>query len=227
MQRTSEPWVHEQLDLADSPSDTTNEGTIFTNKNTSSYADMNIFLLSQFPDLTRAQLARIDALYPEGPTYPNASSFWPTVSNAYGEMRYICPGIFISSTYSQYSQQLNWNYHYDVHDPASDAAGLGVTHTVEVNAIWGPQYVTGTPPASYNNTNAAIIPVMQGYWTSFIRSYNPNTFRAEGSPEWLPWTDQIQDRILLQTNANRMETVPRDQQERCGYLSSIGVSIQQ
>ena len=207
--------------------DTTNEGTIFTNKNASSYADMNTYLLSQFPDLTRAQLTKIDSFYPEGPVYPNASSFWPTVSNAYGEMRYICPGISISSAYSQYSQQLNWNYHYDVHDPTSDMQGYGVTHTVEVNAIWGPQYVTGTPPASYYTTNAPIIRVMQGYWTSFIRSYNPNTYRAFGTPQWVHWNNQDQNRILIQTNASHMENVPADQQERCAYLSSIGPSIDQ
>ena len=166
-------------------------------------------------------------MYPEGPVYPNASSFWPTVSNAYGEMRYICPGIFISSSYYQYSQQLGWNYHYDVHDPMSDMQGLGVTHTVEVNAIWGPQYVTGTPPESYNTTNAAIVPVMQGYWTSFIRSFNPNTYRAPGSPRWLPWNNKRQNRILIQTNATRMETVPAGQQERCGFFNSIGSFIQQ
>ncbi|KAI4148808.1 MAG: hypothetical protein LQ340_004926 [Diploschistes diacapsis] len=207
--------------------DATNEGTIFTNKNTSSYADMNTFLLAQFPDLTRAQLARIDMIYPEGQVYPNANSFWPTVSSAYGEMRYNCPGIFISSSYYQYSTELNWNYHYDVHDPTLDMEGYGVTHTVEVNAIWGPQYVTGMPPASYNTTNAAIVPVMQGYWTSFIRSFNPNTYRAPGSPRWVHWNNQDQNRILLQTNASRMETVPWDQRERCSYLSAIGFFIQQ
>ena len=188
---------------------------------------MNTYLLTQFPDLTRSDLQKIDSFYPEGPIYPNASSFWPTVSNAYGEMRYICPGIFISSAYSQYSQQLNWNYHYDVHDPQSDMSGYGVTHTVEVNAIWGPQYVSSPAPASYNTTNAAMIPVMQGYWTSFIRTYNPNTYRAPGSPRWVHWNNYNQSRILIQTNASRMETVPPDQQERCAFLSSIGSFIDQ
>lgn len=188
---------------------------------------MNSYLLTQFPDLTRSQLAMIDSFYSEGPVYPHAGSFWPTVSSAYGEMRYICPGIFISSAYSQYSPQLNWNYHYNVQDPDSEASGYGVTHTVEVNAIWGPQYVTGTPPASYNTTNAAIIPVMQGYWTSFIRSFNPNTYRAPGSPRWLYWDNQNQSRILLQTNASKMETVPSDQRERCAFLSSIGANTDQ
>ena len=188
---------------------------------------MNIYLLTQFPALTQAQLATIDSFYPEGPVYPGASSFWPTVSAAYGEMRYICPGIYISTAYSNLSPQSNWNYHYDVHDPTLDAEGYGVTHTVEVNAIWGPQYVTGSPPASYNTTNAVVIPLMQGYWTSFIRSYNPNTYSAPGAPNWLPWNNLNQSRILIQTNGTRMEQVPADQRQRCGYLSSIGPSIEQ
>ena len=188
---------------------------------------MNIFLLEQYPELTRAQLAMIDSMYPEAEQFPGAGAYWRTVSNAYGEMRYICPGIFISSAYSKYSTLPNWNYHYDVHDPDEDAAGLGVPHTVEVNAIWGPDQVTGTPPASYNTTNAAIVPIMQGYWTSFIRTYNPNTFREPGLPKWQPWSTADMDRILLRTDGTIMENVPLDQRQRCSYLSGIGVSIQQ
>ena len=207
--------------------DDTNEGTIFTPSNTSSYAEMNIFLLSQYPELSREQLAMIDSMYPMAEQFPNTGAFWRTVSNAYGEMRYICPGIFISSAYSNYSSMSNWNYHYDVQDPDEVAAGLGVPHTVEVNAIWGPSYVTGTPPASYSTTNAAIVPIMQGYWTSFIRTYNPNTFRAPGTPRWLPWSAASMDRILIRTNSSIMENVPIDQRQRCAYLSGLGIILQQ
>lgn len=188
---------------------------------------MNIFLLSQFPNLVVSQLAKIDSFYPEGIAYPNASTFWPTVSYAYGEMRYICPGIFISSSYSQYSMLPNWNYHWDVHDPTLDAEGYGVPHTEEVNAIWGPAYVSSPAPASFNTTNAAIVPVIQGYWTSFIRAFDPNVYRFPGAPEWGAWDNLNEGRILFQTNATRMEVVPVDQRERCAYLSSIGPGLQQ
>ena len=53
---------------------------------------------------------------------------------------------------------------------------------------------------------------MQGYWTSFIRSLNPNTYRAPGSPVWETFSANVQ-RILFMTNATKMETVPEDQKQ--------------
>ena len=108
--------------------------------------------------------------------------------------------------------------------------GLGVTHTVEVNAIWGPECcVGGGAPDSYNSTgvNANIVPVIQGYWTSFIRSFNPNTYRAAGTPMWEVSGGDGYSRIHFVTNATAMEVVPADQRERCQFAWSIGPSIQQ
>jgi carboxylesterase type B len=145
-------------------------------------------------------------------------------------MRYICPGIFISGTQANDSIP-NWNYRWNVRDPEEVEEGLGVPHTVEVNAIWGPENVVGGAPESYyeGGVNAAIVPVVQGYWTSFIRSYNPNTYRVKGSPQWERWTagDGYWNRLMFRTNQTMMEKVPEKQQERCGYLSSIGLSLKQ
>jgi carboxylesterase type B len=186
---------------------------------------MNIFILSNYPNITPQQLAEIDSMYPPGPQYPNQGLYWPTVSAAYGEMRYICPGIYISQAYSQYIDQ-SWNYHYDVQDPTLQAEGYGVTHTVEVNAIWGPNYVSAPAPASYTE-DSPFVAVMQGYWTSFIRTYDPNIYRANGSAVWNEWRPNEKRRILIQNNGTSMETVPLDQQDRCNYLSGIALSINQ
>ena len=113
-------------------------------------------------------------------------------------------------------------YSYNVTDPTQAAEGLGVPHTVELGAVWGPENINGGAPASLFTTNAAIIPVVQGYWTSFIRALDPNVFRAPGSPEWAPFTSST-ERILIQTNATRLETVPEDQKSRCNFLTSQAV----
>lgn len=110
-------------------------------------------------------------------------------------------------------------------DPTQVAEGEGVPHTVELSAIWGLNSTTGTPPASYFTTNANIIPVMQGYWTSFIRNLDPNPTRADGTVEWVQF-DGVQ-RILFETNNTRMESIPDDQAQRCAFLQSIGVANQQ
>ncbi|KZT28112.1 alpha/beta-hydrolase [Neolentinus lepideus HHB14362 ss-1] len=102
----------------------TNEGTIFTS--------------------TRCILETNESF----PSAPTTGKYWRQCANAYGEMRYNCPGIFVSSVLQNASVPGSWNYHYDVEDPAQVAEGYGVPHTIEVNAIWGPQYVSGMPPAS-------------------------------------------------------------------------------
>lgn len=88
------------------------------------------------------------------------------------DMRYKCPGTYISSQFDTQAHSLgSWNYLWNVTDPTQAAQGLGVPHTVEVNAIFGCASVNGGCPASYvpGGSNAGIVPVVQGYWTSFIR----------------------------------------------------------
>ncbi|KAI7355467.1 alpha/beta-hydrolase [Hortaea werneckii] len=211
--------------------DDTNEGTIFTPKNTSSIGESDTFMKDNFPAFTLPQLRRWNELYPvEGtPTFPDAGRYWRQVSQGYGELRYICPGIFISGTQANMSLP-NWNYRWNVIDPPAAANGNGVSHTIEVNAIWGPSNTNGGAPDSYQQggLNYPIVDVVQGYWTSFIRCYDPNTHRLPGSPEWQAWSkDNEFARLMFQTNNTQMETVPADQQGRCEHLSSIGVSLRQ
>ncbi|EJD02747.1 triacylglycerol lipase [Fomitiporia mediterranea MF3/22] len=206
--------------------DDTNEGTIFTPSNLNTSLDMDNFLLDNFPKLNASSLETIHELYPNTVQAPNHGAFFFIASLPYGEMRYNCPGIFISGEIRKFRQPSpNWLYHYNVEDPDQIAAGLGVPHTVEVPAIWGLNSTTGTPPASYFTTNAGIVPIMQGFWTSFIRTFDPNTHRANGTPEWEPFDGSR--RILFETNSTRMEDIPSEQAERCAFLTSIAVELEQ
>lgn len=211
--------------------DDTNEGTVFVPTSTASLSDADYFLKDNFPTITNAQLSKINSIYlnaDQTREFPNARPYWRPASNAYGELRYTCPGIDMSTVYAEAGLP-SWNYHYAVLDPSSEDSGMGVTHTVEINAIWGPEYVTGTPPASYWTTNANIVPVMQGYWTSFVRSLDPNSYRYPGSPEWKTWGkgEDAFRRIFIRTNESRMESVPQAQHDRCAYLISIGEHLRQ
>lgn len=211
--------------------DDTNEGTMFVPRSTSSVAQADDFIKDQFPSITTDQTDKINSMYlneHQTQDFPNAEPYWPPASNAYGELRYICPGMHMSSIYAAAGLP-SWNYHYAVLDPTQEAEGYGTPHTVEINAIWGPEYVSTLPPDSYYTTNANIVPVMQGYWTSFVRSLNPNIHRASSSPRWETWGegDDAYKRIFIRTNETRMETVPAEQQERCEYLIGIGVELRQ
>ncbi|KAI5921997.1 Alpha/Beta hydrolase protein [Camillea tinctor] len=213
--------------------DDTNEGTVFTPQTTSTIGQSDSFLKSQFPFLNLDQLGRINALYPNpNTTCPSSGCYWRQVANAYGDMRYTCPGTFISSAMANYGKAGSYSYRYNVEDPAQVAAGYGVPHTVELNAIWGPQNVgpRGSPPASYypGGVNAAVIPVIQAYWTSFIRSFDPNKYRHPGSAKWEEWSPQRQDRLLFGTGGNTtMELVDQTTKTRCQYFASIGADVKQ
>lgn len=211
--------------------DDTNEGTVFVPEDTSSIEEADTFIKNQWPKIQEKHLDKINQFYLQDvdsqPQFPNSEPYWRPTSKGYGEMRYICPGIDMSSVFAKAGSK-SWNYHYDVKDPESEREGTGVSHTVEVNAIWGPEYVNGGAPESYYSSNAGIVPVMQGYWTSFIRSFDPNTHRYPGTPKWGTWDegDGFQ-RLYIRTNQTRMERVPQGQRERCEYLIGIGADIGQ
>jgi carboxylesterase type B len=206
--------------------DDTNEGTIFVPQNTSSLGEANTFLQAQFPNIRPKDFIKINDWYlrpNDTMTFPDSEPYWRPTSNAFGEMRYVCSGIATSSIYASAGVS-SWNYHYDVRELTEEASGFGVPHTVELSAIWGPQYVPG--PASYTTTNAAIVPVMQGYWPSFIKHLDPNPGRYRGSPEWKQWgIENDYHRIYIRTNQTRMEHVPAEQIERCEYLVKIGAGL--
>ncbi|KAL3418592.1 carboxylesterase [Phlyctema vagabunda] len=197
----------------------TNEGTSFTPKHIANYTSVNNFLKNNWVKLTEAQLAQIDFYYPKAEQFPNSGAYWRTAANAYGEMRYNCPGIYLSGQYPSYGYNASWNYHWDVVEPAKAINGLGVTHVSESPAIWG----TASWPAK------KLTPTIQGYWTSFIRSGNPNTYRLPDSPVWEVFNSETQQRIYFPNDVSNvaMQSVPEDQKERCAYLTSIGVSIAQ
>lgn len=236
--------------------DDTNGGTVFTPRLTKSQKQSDTFLRNQFPFLTTQQLSRINALFPNnGPTFPKSGSWWRQVSNSYGDMRYMCPNLFIASAFVRYGNKGTWNYRYNVQDPAQVKSGLGVPHTVEIGAIWGPTNVRGSAPPSYKEgaSNHWIVPLIQGYWTSFIRALDPNVHRVTGSPTWQEFansdaggssttdssksksTNKMVDvdaldwqRMLFDSQQTTgMEEVSTSVRARCQYLSSIGVSIRQ
>lgn len=210
--------------------DDTNGGTIFTPRDTATIESSDLFLHTQYPSLNLDHLVDINSLYPNGDdSCPNSGCYWRQVSDAYGDMRFMCPAMFISSMAAQYGVPQSWNYRYNVEDPAQIAEGLGVPHTVEVAAIFGPENTRGGP-ASYNpdGINAHIIPVIQSYWTSFIKSLNPNTFRLADTAEWETWNSSSQHRLVFQTGGNTtMETVTEEARQRCKYLTDIGAAIKQ
>lgn len=100
----------------------------------------------------------------------------------------------------------------------------------ENQAIFGPEYTNGGAPASLypGQINAHAVDVTQGYWTSFIRTLDPNTHKVADAVNWDTWTDAGHKRLLIATGGkSSMEVVDDKTRERCEYITSIGVSIKQ
>ena len=214
--------------------DVSNEGTIFVPRTINSVKGSDSFIRAQFPTINSNQLSKIQTLYPtsEYSHITSAGDYWQSTSAAYGELRYVCPGTYLGNQYYAHnSSSVVYNYHYNVTNPQSVKSGLGVPHVAELNAIWDPPSL----PASYTPgaANANVIPLLQAYWTSFIRFYDPNVARLPGSPRWGEWGGQnSQQRIRFQGGKNAatdtvMETVPSDQRKRCEQLIQMGISLKQ
>ncbi|RYO85989.1 hypothetical protein DL764_009074 [Monosporascus ibericus] len=210
--------------------DDTNGGTVFTPRNASAIGESNIFLHDQYPYLDLAHLMEVNSLYPnQNTSCPSPGCYWRQVSDVYGDMRFMCPAMFISSMAAQYGVPRSWNYRYNVEDPGQMAEGIGVPHTVELHAIFGPENTRGGPQ-SYQpgGINAHIVPVIQAYWTSFIRSFDPNKFRLPGTSEWQMWNSSSRQRIVFETGGNTtVEPVNENTWIRCEYLSDLGATIKQ
>jgi len=211
--------------------DANDEGTVFTPKGrTANTTHLTDFIKSNFPNLNSSQATTLGQMYPPTLQFPPAQRYWRAASAAYGELRYVCPGIHLSSIYADRGIKGNYNYRYNVSDPGAEKEGFGTPHVAELAAIWNT--AAGVPSLKTNNKN--IVPLMQGYWISFIRTFDPNTHRLPGTPEWQEWNQGGDKRRLLIRNEEKfggvgngttMQTVEQDQQKRCQTLMPWAVGL--
>ncbi|KAK0730976.1 Alpha/Beta hydrolase protein [Lasiosphaeris hirsuta] len=212
--------------------DDTNGGTIFAPDGTSTKGESNQFIKDQFPYITVEQLGKLNELYPNPAQdlCPKSGCWWRQLSNVYGEMRYMCPGFLVNTEMVRNGVNASYSYRWNVEDAQQMADGLGVPHTAEVDALFGPYNTRGPAPASYfpGGINAHAVLVIQGYWVSFIKTFDPNAYRCCGSAEWKPWTEKLNHRLLFDTGGKTsMESLDAGLKERCQYVDSIAVSLHQ
>lgn len=207
--------------------DDTNGGTVFAPDNTSTLTESNQFMINQYPSLTPAQLEEINELYPNPNTScPALGCYWRQASNTYQEVRYMCPALYANSVMTKASEK-SWAYRWNVEDPEQMEEGLGVPHTSELEAWLGSEY-TENEPESYKpgGVNEDVSPVIQGYWTSFIRTLDPNKYRKNGTAEWKAWSDDSQARLMFGTGGtSEMEDIDEGLKRRCDYWVRHGVEM--
>ncbi|KAI6250989.1 Lipase [Erysiphe necator] len=211
----------------------TDEGNDFVN-NASTSNEMKQYMHNQFPKLSEKNLEKMEQLYPLMPPLPLHAPYFPSVALAYGEATFTCPGLLISSAFFKYSSDLGdslvpiFHYHYNVQDYDLIAVGKGVPHVFELQALFN-TYDPKT--SSYNTYNAPIVPQVRNYWINFVMRNDPNHIinnASEGQTKiiWTPWGDMsenlnIEQRLLIQTNATQMENVSLKELERCQFWKDV------
>lgn len=192
----------------------TNEGSLFA-PNATSPAEVSQFLKGLYPTLNPGQLDLINQFYPEMPAVPLHAPYFPSASAVFGDASLTCPGLQMTRDMAKCDSSGGhkvWNYRYNVQDPAILAFGYGVPHTIETEAIFGPDYGGITSPSIWT-INSGIVPIVMNYYISFVRALDPNTFRDPDAPIWQPWA--FRERLKIQTNMTEMESVPDDERRRC------------
>ena len=225
--------------------DDTNGGTQFAPEDTSTQAEANQFLIDAYPTLTPAQLGEINDMYPNPniSTCPNEGCFWRQTSNMYQEVRYMCPALYTTSVMAAAANDgstRSYHYLWNVEDPDQIAAGLGVPHTIDLEALIGYDYAEDVPESyQEGEINERATPNIRGYWTSFMRTLNPNSHRAPDTAEWVPWAGPAgelrrrggghcgsQKRLVFGTGgATNMTAIDGGLKMRCDYWVKHGIQM--
>ncbi|OGM41648.1 putative carboxylesterase [Aspergillus bombycis] len=198
----------------------TDEGSNFA-YNATSPADVSESLTSLYPSLSSNQLQSINRAYQGMESIPLHAEYFPAASAAFGDAVFTCPGIHMSTQMTRaylVGGEKVWSYRYNVQDPETLNKGLGVPHTFETEAIFGPGYGGGLS-SSITNINAGIVPIVMNYYISFVKTLDPNSFRAEGAPYWMPWG--AGERLKIQTNQTATEVIPGTQKDRCALWEAL------
>lgn len=209
------------------------EGTIFAPQ-AENVTSANQFVTTQLPKLTNASLAQLQVLYNNTrSTFPgvqaNISSFFYYAADLYGDALFTCPTIN-SATAVQGQGVPVYVFIDDIRDPVEVAAGYIVPHTWEIQAVWGPEYATqyvalpGADSYDSGKSNAAIVPVVQSYWTQFVTSGgDPNKIRNNTPVVWENFEDGRS--VVLATNRTRMQAIDEDLLKKCAFWDSIAAEI--
>ena len=193
-----------------------NEGTVFTPHTIKTSQDSKNFLSEQFPLLSPTQLDSIATDY-DFAQNEGTALYWHQASAAYGEIRYICTSLQLTDIFTK-NNIPNWHYLYDVQPEPFNQDKL-VFHGAELEPVVGGT-ITG-------NKNKPLVPLMQGFWTSFIKSGNPDNGPSKG---WQPWTKAEPKQMLFRIPTWKMGTVDEGisgRQARCARLNKISVAIGQ
>ncbi|KAH7376486.1 acetylcholinesterase [Plectosphaerella cucumerina] len=212
----------------------TDEGSVFAPDAASSDHFVE-FMKNQFHHLDSNETDDMLRHYPLKAPLPQHNAWFPSASQAYGEATFICPSNAVmdalvgpgtaSPEGKQRSPAPAWSYRFNVIDNDVADAGLGVPHVFDAAAVMGPGMIP--TPSSYFTYNAPVVPLLSGYYHSFVRSLDPNPHRASGAPEWPAWASG-ETRLVVETGGEtRFEPVSDGQRDRCEFWEGLAEITEQ
>ncbi|WQF81194.1 Putative carboxylesterase, type B, carboxylesterase type B, alpha/Beta hydrolase [Colletotrichum destructivum] len=169
-----------------------NEGAMYVPRTASTPGDFTDFFRTLLPQLSEADLAELNALYPDPSTDPGSEyvetrpldvgSQYKRAEAAYGHYAYTCP----------VRQTAVWGSRH-----AGDPPVYLYHWALNKTALYGANHGDQMRYQTYNAEVRSISPkqdeiaaAMHAYATSFIVHGDPNRFKArsdDGLPEWLPF----------------------------------------
>ncbi|KIJ51870.1 hypothetical protein M422DRAFT_26556 [Sphaerobolus stellatus SS14] len=203
----------------------TDEGTMFT-PDLSTQTEVSDFFLDNFYTMYDKHIFLMNQRYPvpkENP-FPDKAAYYAPSAAALGDMLFVCPGLIVSRAVSNHAN--SWVYRYNVLTPANKAASLGVAHTSEMTNVFGPGN-TAEPKDAFNWPDISLTPILQAYYTNFVRFLDPNAKPVEGSVTWPKFEMASLERLLLQTNATTVEKLEYLQLDRCDLWRKLSSDLKQ
>ncbi|GJJ07647.1 hypothetical protein Clacol_001851 [Clathrus columnatus] len=176
----------------------TDEGTLFA-PNASTLSEVQSFLQNNYPRLTNPDLSRILPQYQGLPPRARWAPYFPAGAESYADVTFNCPGLALSSLIARAGAP-TWKYRYNVPTIRGITDNTGVYHMAELPLLFG---LGNTPLPDPGPAARPIQPVLQTYYTNFVRFLDPN--RGLAIPIFWPrWTVQSPlvspSRLVFQVN---------------------------
>jgi len=221
--------------------DVLDEGTVFANDALDA-AGVSAFMSANYPLLSSSNLTTINELYPPTTVFPLRNLYYSSSAAAYGEATFKCPGYLIGSSMAAagLTSQV-WQYNFTQSVPIIVAAGFGVAHNSDLGALFGGSAGNSTGffdiednitnavlYQSFGNINILSSTIEMSYLISFIRSLDPNAFKASVAPQWDPtFASGTPQQVQIQNVGSQMQPIDPGLISRCHFWWDLIEQIRQ
>ncbi|THZ34329.1 alpha/beta-hydrolase [Aureobasidium pullulans] len=215
--------------------DVLDEGTIFAN-NAASPSEVSSFVSANYPALSQGNLTVINTLYPPSTSFPLRTAYFASSAAAYGEATFKCPSYLIGASMANAGLSSHvWTYNFTQSITVLSAAGFGVAHNSDLGAFFGPlvgpssglfdvidNLSNAVTFGAFATSNKPSSVIAMRYLISFVRTLDPNTYKATSAPMWnAAFTSGAPQTLQLQNDGSGMHFYPSDFLTRCQFWQDL------